>query len=102
MRSRSYNQQLYALNLPEEWSRFNGKSLFLWGSSDYVASREDHEILDKTVNYYHKGNSTFKIVENTDHGMNKAKNFNEAQLGLGLYNPETAKIMLHWLKETDT
>lgn len=101
LRSRAYNSQLYALNLPEEWSRFKGKSLFLWGSSDYVASREDHEILNKAVNYYHKGNSTFKVVENTDHGMNKARSFTEAQLGTGMYDPETAKIMLSWLKETE-
>ncbi|MGV3629777.1 MAG: PDZ domain-containing protein [Bacteroidota bacterium] len=101
LRSRAYNSQLYALNLPEEWSRYKGKSLFLWGSSDYVASREDHEILDKTVNYYHKGNSTFKIVENTDHGMNKARSFSEARLGTGMYNPEAAKVMLSWLKETE-
>ena len=101
LRSRAYNQQLYGLNLPEEWSRFKGKSLFIWGASDYIASREDHEILDKTVNYYHPGNSTFKILPETDHGMNKAKNFNEAQLGLGLYNPQAAKLVLEWLLQNE-
>ena len=98
LRARQYNDELYALSIPEIWSSYLGKVLFLWGSSNYISSKEDHIILNNTVNFYHKERSIFKTIENADHGMNLAGSFQEAQKNQGTYNNEVGIIILHWLK----
>lgn len=97
LRSRTYNDELYALNIPAAWKKYNGKALLAWGGSDYIAAKEDHEIITKAINYYHKGNASFVQVENADHGMNYATSFQEAQTNPGRYNPIVGNIFLDWL-----
>jgi pimeloyl-ACP methyl ester carboxylesterase len=97
LRSRAYNDELYSYNIPGLWKPFTGKALLLWGESDFVASREDHAIVANSVNYYHKGNAEFLTVPNTDHGMNLAKGFSEAQRSPGPYNPEVGNVISNWL-----
>lgn len=99
LRSRSYNDELYALNLPEVWKKYEGRVLLSWGASDYIASREDHEILEKTVNRYHKGQASFVIIPSSDHGMNTAASFSEATGNPGPYNPEIGRVFSEWLKK---
>lgn len=96
-RSRVYNDELYSFNFPGLWKNYKGKALLLWGKSDYVASKEDHEILTQTVNYYNPGNATFKIVENSTHGMDYAPNFKEAETNPGKFNKAVVIEILNWL-----
>jgi pimeloyl-ACP methyl ester carboxylesterase len=98
LRSPEYNRELYSFNIPELWKDYNGKVLMLWGESDYISSREDHQILANTVNYYHPGNGTFIVAQNSDHGMHLAENFQEAVNNNGPYNPQTGNEMLKWLQ----
>jgi hypothetical protein len=97
LRSRAYNDELYAFNIPALWKLYNGKVLMLWGESDYISSKEDHEIIASTVNHYHPGNAVFGTVKNTDHGMNYAKNFSEAQKAPGAYNQDMSRTVIDWL-----
>jgi hypothetical protein len=99
-RSRKYNNELYATNIPGTWKPFNGKALFIWGSADYISAKEDHQILAQTVNYYHPGNATFLELANSEHGMRTATTFQEAQKSPGTYNPEVGKSILEWLKQS--
>lgn len=96
-RSRAYNDELYSFNIPGLWKDFKGKALLLWGASDYIASKEDHEILTHTVNYYHSGNATFKVVENCTHGMDYAQSFQEAQKNPHSFNRRVVDEILKWL-----
>jgi pimeloyl-ACP methyl ester carboxylesterase len=85
-RSRKYNDELYAINIPQAWKPFAGKALFLWGSADYVSAKEDHEILTKTVNYFHPGQASFVEVKNSDHDMLTAGSFQEARNNTAPYS----------------
>jgi pimeloyl-ACP methyl ester carboxylesterase len=97
LRARTYNDELYSYNIPLLWKTYNGKALIIWGESDYISSREDHEIVSRSINHYHPGYSTFATVKEADHGMNIAKNFQEAQKRAGKYNPEISTLISNWL-----
>lgn len=97
LRSRAYNDELYAFNIPSLWKPFKGKVLMLWGESDYISSREDHEIITDAVNFYNPGNAIFSTVKDADHGMNFAKNFQEAQKAPGMYNKVVSSTVIDWL-----
>lgn len=99
-RSRKYNDELYSLNIPGAWKPFTGKALLIWGSTDYISSKEDHQILTQTVNYYHPGNATFLVLKNVNHGMLNATTFQQAQTSPGAYNPEVGKQILEWLRQS--
>ena len=98
LRSRKYNDELYALNLPALWKPFTGKALLVWGKSDFISALEDHEILAETINKTHSGNATLALVNNADHGMNYAADFSTALNNPGKYNPEVGETILTWLK----
>jgi hypothetical protein len=100
-RSRAYNDELYGFNIPALWKSYSGKSLLLWGESDYVSSKEDHQIVNSSVNFYHKDNSSFKTVKKADHGMNVAASFSEAKNNPGKYNPQVSQTVLEWLNSVN-
>lgn len=97
LRSREYNSELYSYNIPAVWKSFTGNALLLWGESDFVSAKEDHQIICNTVNNYHPGQAAFSIVKNADHGMNVAKNFEEAHKNPGKFNPEVSNTISEWL-----
>jgi pimeloyl-ACP methyl ester carboxylesterase len=97
-RARAYNNELYALNIAGLWKPFTGKALFVWGESDYISSREDHQILTNTVNFYHPGNATFLTIPKADHAMAGAASFKESRENPGAYNAAVGKEILNWLK----
>lgn len=99
-RSRSYNDELYALNIPAAWKKYTGKALLMWGEGDYIASKEDHEIIARTVNKEHPGNALFAIVKNSTHGLQYAASFQEARTSPGAYNPAAAQTIIGWLKQS--
>jgi hypothetical protein len=99
-RSRKYNDELYAINVPGAWKLFAGKALLIWGSSDYISAKEDHEILTNAINYYHPGHATFLELKSADHGMNTAVSFQQAQKSPGSYNPDIAKCILEWINQS--
>jgi pimeloyl-ACP methyl ester carboxylesterase len=97
-RSRAYNDELYGFNIPGLWKPFEGKALFIWGESDFISSKEDHQILAGTVNFYHPGNGQFLNVPASDHAMQTAATFNDAKNNPGAYNTAVGKEMLNWLQ----
>jgi len=101
-RSRQYNSEMYGVNIPAAWESFSGKALLVWGSSDYVSSKDDHEIIAGTVNQYHPGNATFMTCPATGHGMQYAADFADAANNPGAYNPSLGDIVLDWLAKNDS
>lgn len=99
LRSRAYNNELYALNIPNLWKSFRGKAAIIWGESDFISSKEDHQIVATSINFYHPGTAEFISVKNSDHGMLVASNFKEAKKNQGSYNTEIGKVILSWLKK---
>jgi pimeloyl-ACP methyl ester carboxylesterase len=99
-RSRQYNDQLYALNIPAAWKSFAGKVLLMWGESDFISAKEDHQIIAQMVNAFHPGNATFVTIKATEHGMKSAASFQEALKPLGGYNPAIGNQIIQWLRQS--
>ncbi len=99
LRSRAYNDELYALNIPGLWSRYMGKALLLWGSADYISAADDHRLIAEAVNTYHPGNARMDTVLHADHGMLSAVDFRAAKSNPGMYNPAVGEIILKWLRQ---
>ena len=99
LRSRKYNEELYAINIPAVWKEYKGKALLAWGESDYIAAAEDHQIITETVNRYHPGNASYLPVKETDHGMQLAQSFSEARTNPGPYNKAVGDLFISWLKK---
>ena len=99
-RSRPYNDELYALNIPGLWKDFSGQALLLWGESDFISAREDHALIEAAVNHYHPGHAEFKTVPAADHPMNVAASFQSAVAGSSVYNTAVGDAILTWLERT--
>lgn len=99
-RSRTYNDELYALNIPGVWSRYTGKALLLWGSADYISAADDHRLISEAVNTYHPGNARMDTVLHADHGMLTASDFVNAKNSPGVYNNNVGKMILEWLQRS--
>ncbi|MBV6405565.1 MAG: hypothetical protein GFGODING_02344 [Flavobacteriales bacterium] len=97
LRSRAYNEELYALNIPTAWQDFKGRALLLWGKADYIAARHDHEILRDMIQRANPGSVTFKEIPDADHGMNQANDFQAAVAGSGPYQPGVGRVVADWL-----
>lgn len=99
LRSDAYWRQLYDLNIPALWQAYDGKTLAVWGSTDYISARREHEMIAETVNGSHPGNGTFMEIPNTNHGMYLAATFPEARNNPGPFNPKVAEGIADWLKK---
>ncbi len=100
LRSHDYLDQLYRINMASLWKDYGGSALFMWGESDYIASKDDHEILVAVMDRHAPGNGTLKIVPATDHKLNSAADFRAAAATRGSYNPEVGKIILEWMRSS--
>jgi alpha-beta hydrolase superfamily lysophospholipase len=63
----AYVEQVAALNVIEPWTQFTGPVLAIYGESDYVVDRQDHERIAAVVNATHPGNGTFRPIGALDH-----------------------------------
>lgn len=98
-RARLYNRELYTLNIPRAWRSFAGRALFIWGEADFVASREDHQILADAVNQYHAGKASFTTLPNATHGIQYAESFQQGLNNPGSYNAGLNNLVIDWLKK---
>lgn len=96
-RSRKYNDELYALNIPAAWRGYRGRTLLLWGEADYIAARHDHEILRDILQQQRPGSVNFQVVPDADHGMHQADDPQAAVAGSGPYQPGVGRIITDWL-----
>lgn len=97
LRSRAYNDELYALNIPTAWKGLKARTLLLWGEADYISARHDHEILRDMIQQANPGSVTFKEIPDADHGMNQADDFKAAVAGSGPYQTGVGRVIADWL-----
>lgn len=98
-RSRKYNDELYALNPAAIWKEYKGRSLIAYGKSDFIASQEDHEILERAINQFYPGMATLALIEGADHGMYSASSFQQARSNPGGYNSRIGSVFVEWLRK---
>lgn len=98
LRSRKYNDELYAVSVPRAWEGYTGKTLLLWGEADFIASRHDHELLYGQLEARHPGQASFRVVKDADHGMDRADDFQAAVAGSAPYQANVAHEVLAWMR----
>lgn len=97
LRSRTYNDELYALNIPSAWKGFRGWTLLLWGEADYISAKHDHELLRDMIQKDAPGSVTFQVIADADHGMHQANDFQAAVAGPGPYQPAVGRAIMDWM-----
>jgi len=100
LRSRAYNDELYATNIPSAWKGFKGSTLLLWGEADYISAKHDHELLRDMIQAADPGSVTFTVVPDADHGMHQADDFKAAVAGSGPYQPAVGQTVVEWMQRT--
>ncbi len=98
LRDYQYWYQLYQVNTPKNWSEYNGKVLSIWGTSDFITSKEEHLKVRDVVNTYHPGNAGYAEVQEAGHAFQTASDYVEAKDNPGPYNREVGKTLVNWLK----
>lgn len=68
-RPAAFFHQLQALNLEDEWSRVTTPTLVVWGASDIVMHRVDHERISALVNANRAGAATLHTVPRAGHTL---------------------------------
>ncbi|MCC6280626.1 MAG: alpha/beta fold hydrolase [Saprospiraceae bacterium] len=97
-RDNPFWQQLYGVNLPALWSDYSGQVLAIWGKSDYVSTRSEHQWIADVVNRAHPGKGSFVELDQCDHGMHIATSFQQAAQGQTTgFNPLVLQTIREWL-----
>ena len=107
----SYAQQLAALSLAAAWRDAKTNVLAVYGASDLVAySDEDHRLIAELANFYRPGTGRYVEIADTAHGMDLVGNRQqlreraraEGQVPTGSFNPEVARALGAWVRESMT
>ena len=97
-RANEFWYDLYNINIPNTFKNYDGKVLAIWGESDYVSTKQEHEQVVNAVNFYNAGNGTLATVPGADHGMNVAPTFQDAaQQEPRPLNTKVTDVVLNWL-----
>lgn len=62
-----YFQQVADVNIRQLWMNTDARVLAMHGTSDFVSSSGEHELIVQTVNRYHPGKATHTEIKNADH-----------------------------------
>lgn len=95
-------QQLLKEDVLAAWEKFEGPVLALWGTTDFVSSRSDHEALVKICNGKRPGQAEFQPLEGVDHSMREAATVEEAVRHAGQPGGQPSRVVVDavaaWLK----
>jgi hypothetical protein len=101
----TFFQQLYDVNIPLAWGRFEADVLALWGEADAVSGRDDHEWIAAIVEARHPGRGSFRVIPRSSHGFDRADSPREALRAAmpggkrGDFNPAILEVLKPWMIE---
>jgi photosystem II stability/assembly factor-like uncharacterized protein/dienelactone hydrolase len=108
-RNAEYWRQIQDYPHLENWKNTTAKVLVQFGESDFQAfSKDDHQQIVNTVNYFHPGNATLMTYTSTDHYFAKSGTMQEAynkfangqiQQLFDEYNQEVGLSAVQWSNE---
>jgi len=108
-RNAEYWRQIQDYPHLENWKNTTAKVLVQFGESDFQAfSKDDHQQIVNTVNYFHPGNATLMTYPSTDHYFAKSGTMQEAynkfangqiQQLFDEYNQEVGLSAVQWSNE---
>src|SRR4030095_15325864 len=77
-RSVTFWAQLTTRSLPAAWAKGNASVLAIWGTNDFVASRDDHPFIAEIVNRARPGKGAFVALEGADHGLRRTASIEDS------------------------
>jgi len=95
-------QQMEDTPVLQQWRDCKTRVLAIWGESDFVTSREEHELIADAVNSYAPGTAEFKALANADHGIMTFATQREAFLEPdpnAPFNDEFINVVVAWMKD---
>jgi len=93
-----YFQQVADINIRQLWMNTDARVLAMHGTSDFVSSAVEHELIVQTVNRYHPGKATHVEIENSDHWEIYTESEKISQsLSQTALNPLAATTALRWM-----
>jgi uncharacterized protein len=101
-RAHAFWHQVAALNLPQAWARASGAVVALVGTSDFVVSPLDHELLADFVNSRRPGTARVVQLNNSDHAFLNATTAAESLKHWGKgglpFNPNVLLALDEWVR----
>ncbi len=102
----SFVRDLINLNFGEQWMKCPAKTLFIYGTSDFITAANEHEYGRDIVNRYHPGNGEYVELDDFDHFMLKMADqqasFDNMNAGLPVkdFNKQIIPVVVEWSKKT--
>jgi pimeloyl-ACP methyl ester carboxylesterase len=96
-------RQLARHRLADAWAKVDGRVLSMYGESDFVGARGDHELIVEIVNQARPGHATFVAIPDSDHNFHRHPTMLaslQAQ-GPAPLNPAARERLLAWLDEVE-
>ena len=105
-RHEKFWQQMEDLAILDYWQRAETPVLAIWGGSEFVTSKRDHETIVDAVNSWRPGTAKFAVLEGADHGLRRAATAMESMEAMA--NPSAPSefasgivdMLDGWMKET--
>lgn len=87
-------------NVPEYWQALNIPALVIYGTYDYIMSREDHVMIVDALNRKKEGLGTYLEVEGMDHGLTIYKSQQAAFTSFSSkYDTSLTDKVIRWLED---
>ncbi len=96
-------RQLAARRVADAWAAVDGHVLALYGESDFVGARGDHELIAAIVNQAHPGRATFIAIPDSDHNFFRHPTMLASLRAQGPapVNPAARERLLDWLDQLE-
>jgi alpha-beta hydrolase superfamily lysophospholipase len=99
-RSMRYFREVQRTNIAAAWDSLAAPVLVLYGSNDWVMSREDHELIVRWVNDRRPGSARLAVLDGVDHDLlrypDRVSSFKGERGGPA---PDALETMVGWLGE---
>lgn len=95
-----YFQQVADVNIRQLWMKTDAYVLAMHGTSDFVSSAGEHELIAQTVNRYHPNKATHIEIQNSDHWeiYTESEKISAAQTQTEI-NPLAVTTALKWIRK---
>ena len=92
--------QLQDINIARAWQDSPSPMLAIHGEYDWVAGREDHEIIVGVANQAREGSATLVDLPGLDHGLTKHQSLQSslAGMGRGAWDSALPEAILSWIR----
>lgn len=99
-----YWHQVGDVDPAQAWAQLRTRTLALWGASDFVSSREDHERIAEIVNRSKAGSASAKAVDGIDHWFMRQESMESSARGTAPnakrdFNPVILRELSDWMTE---